>query len=347
MATFSETTVPFFPQVRLRRLRYHPQLREMIREHRLHVSDFVLPLFIYEGQGIRRPIRSMPGHFQISVDQLEQELQEIKRLEIPAVILFGIPKHKDENGSSALAANSVIVQAIQQIKHHMPELVVISDVCFCEYTSHGHCGVLSKGVHPGWDVDNDRTLALLAEQAVLHAKAGADIIAPSGMMDGMVLAIRQGLDKAGFIEIPILSYAVKFASSFYGPFREAAEGAPQFGNRQTYQIDPANGLQSVREAALDVAEGADMLMVKPAQSYLDIIYRVKQAFPGLPLAAYQVSGEFSMLKAAAQNGWLDETTAMLESLISIKRAGADLIITYFAKAAALYLQTHALSCDGG
>ncbi|OGO93084.1 MAG: delta-aminolevulinic acid dehydratase [Coxiella sp. RIFCSPHIGHO2_12_FULL_44_14] len=337
MTTLLETKTSGFPNVRMRRLRYHPQLRQMISEHRLHVSDFVLPLFIYEGEGVRNPIRSMPGHFQISLDQLEQELLEIKRLHIRAVILFGIPKQKDDTGSHALTTDSVIAQAIRKIKQHLPDLIVISDVCFCEYTSHGHCGVLYQRASQTLDVHNDETLALLAKQAVVHAKAGADIIAPSGMMDGMVAAIRIGLDTAGFNEIPILSYAIKFASSFYGPFREAAEGAPQFGDRKTYQMDPANALQSLREAALDVMEGADMLMVKPAQSYLDIIYRVKQQFPGLPLVAYQVSGEFAMLKAAAQNGWLDETTAMLESLIAIKRAGADIIITYFAKTVAEYL----------
>lgn len=321
----------YFPTVRMRRLRHHPQVRQLITEHRLHMNNLVLPLFLYEGSEIRRPIRSMPGHYQLSIDQLDQELLELQRLNIQAVMLFGIPKYKDEVGSSALSADGVIPQAIRKIKQMMPHLIVMSDVCFCEYTSHGHCGVLYERTHHGLDVNNDETLVLLAKQAMVCAEAGADIIAPSGMIDGMVAAIRQGLDQAGYSEIPILSYAIKFASCFYGPFREAAEGAPQFGDRQSYQLDPANAQQSLREAALDVAEGADMLMVKPAQAYLDIVYRVKQQFPGLPLAAYQVSGEFAMIKAAAQNGWIDENKAILESLIAIKRAGADFIITYFAK----------------
>jgi len=320
--------------VRMRRLRQHPKLRQMISEHQLSVHDLVLPLFIYEGENIRRPIRSMPGHYQLSLDQLDEELAEIEALNIPAVILFGIPKEKDVCGSSALKPEGVIPSAIRYIKSKLPHLIVISDICFCEYTSHGHCGVLSKNALGVMDVDNDATLPLLVEQAIVHARAGADIIAPSGMMDGMVHAIRQGLDHAGFSHIPILSYAIKFASSFYGPFREAAEGAPQFGDRKTYQMDPANVLQGLREAELDVAEGADMLMVKPAQNYLDVVYRVKQSFPGLPLVAYQVSGEFAMIKAASQQGWIDEQKVMLESLLAIKRAGADVIITYFAKSVA-------------
>ncbi len=319
---------------RSRRLRQNHALRELVCETRLHISDLVLPLFIREGSNIRNPISSMPGHFQLSVDRLEPELAAIKKLKIPAVILFGIPEHKDEKGSSALDENSVIVKAIQAIKNHSPELLVISDLCFCEYTSHGHCGVLHKKPNKAVDVDNDKTLPLLAEQAVLHAKAGADIIAPSGMMDGMVAVIRDSLDAAGFCETPILSYAVKYASGFYGPFREAAEGAPQFGDRKTYQMNPANARKALIEADQDVKEGADMLMVKPAQSYLDVIYRVKQQFPSVPLGAYQVSGEFAMIKAAAEKGWLDEKTVMMESLLSIKRAGADFIITYFAKQAA-------------
>lgn len=323
--------------VRLRRLRQQPMLRRMLSEHRLSVQDLILPLFIYEGEGIRRPIRSMPGHFQLSIDQLAPELAEIQRLGIPAVMLFGIPREKDAQGLVALNPEGVIPAAIRYLKQQLPELLVISDLCFCEYTSHGHCGVLAPTPAGSLDVDNDATLPLLAQQAVVHAQAGADVIAPSGMMDGMVRAIRTGLDQAGYSRVPILSYAVKFASGFYGPFREAAEGAPQFGDRKTYQMDPANAAQALREAATDVAEGADMLMVKPAQHYLDVIYRVKQQFPGVPLAAYQVSGEFAMLKAAAQQGWLDEPTVMLESLLALKRAGADLIITYFAKSAAALL----------
>lgn len=333
-----ELDKPLALPVRLRRLRQQPVLRQMLSEHRLSVHDFILPLFIYEGEGIRRPIRSMPGHYQLSIDQLDAEIDEIQRLGIPAVILFGIPRDKDPEGRVALHSHGVIPAAIRYIKQRAPALVVISDLCFCEYTSHGHCGILSTNRHGQPDLDNDATLPLLAEQALVHAQAGADIIAPSGMLDGMVATIRRALDHAGYTSVPILSYAVKFASGFYGPFREAAEGAPQFGDRKTYQMDPANALQALREAAIDVAEGADMLMVKPAQHYLDVIYRVKQQFPGVPLAAYQVSGEFAMIKAAAQQGWLDESTVMLESLLALKRAGADLLITYFAKSAAALLQ---------
>ena len=324
---------PRTPANRLRRLRQQQNIRSLITEHRLHVSDLVLPLFIRAGNSIKNPILSMPGHFQLSVDYLESELEEIQKLNIPAVILFGIPAYKDEQGSSALLQDGVIPQAIRQIKKLMPDLIVISDLCFCEYTSHGHCGVLNKN----GDVDNDPTLHLLVQQALVHAKAGADIIAPSGMMDGMVNAIRTGLDVAGYHEVTILSYAVKYASAFYGPFREAAEGAPQFGDRKTYQKDPANAAQALREAKLDMKEGADMLMVKPAQNYLDIIYRIKNNFPGVPLGAYQVSGEFAMIKAAAEKGWLDEEKVMLETLLAIKRAGADFIITYFAKQTAALL----------
>lgn len=334
---YSKVSPPVHLTTRLRRMRASSAMRAMIRETHLQASDFILPLFIREGHNIQKPISSMPGHSQFSVDQLDKELVEIQRLQIPAVILFGIPEHKDEMGGAALQANNVIVQAIKKIKQRCPELLVISDVCCCEYTSHGHCGVL-HAKNAMMDVDNDGTLPLLVQQAVLHADAGADIIAPSGMMDGMVAALRTGLDQHGHSELPILSYAVKYASSFYGPFREAAEGAPQFGDRKTYQMDPANANEALREAQLDLDEGADMLMVKPAQSYLDIIYRVKQAHPSIPLCAYQVSGEFAMIKAAAANGWIDESKVMLESLLSIKRAGADFMITYFAKQAAQLIQ---------
>jgi porphobilinogen synthase len=321
-----------FPAARMRRLRHPANLRALVREHRIAVENLVLPLFIKEGRGIKNPIRSLAGHYQFSLDCLREEIQQIVQLRIPAVILFGIPLHKDATGSAALAANGVIQSAIAAIKEWAPELVVISDLCFCEYTDHGHCGVIAHHRQGEVIVDNDATLELLAAQAVSHARAGADVIAPSGMMDGMVQTIRRGLDQHGFSQIPILSYAVKYASAFYGPFREAAgSGAPQHGGRQTYQMDPANAQNGIREAELDVAEGADMLMVKPAHTYLDMIFRIKQRFPALPLAAYHVSGEYAMIKAAAKEGWIEEDRAMLEALIAIKRAGADFMITYYAK----------------
>ena len=320
------------PKIRMRRLRHPANLRALVRENRLSVDNLVLPLFIKEGRDIKNPINSLTGHYQFSIDRLREEIQEISDLNIPAVILFGIPSHKDSQGSSALSSHGVIQSAIAAIKEWAPELVVISDLCFCEYTDHGHCGVIASHQRGEVIVDNDATLSLLAQQAISHARAGADIIAPSGMMDGMVQAIRHGLDQNGFMQIPILSYAVKYASAFYGPFREAAgSGAPQHGGRQTYQMDPANAQNGIREAELDVEEGADMLMVKPAHTYLDMIYRIKQRFPAIPLGAYHVSGEYAMIKAAAAQGWIDEERAMLESLIAIKRAGADFIITYYAK----------------
>ena len=319
---------PGFPVSRGRRLRRTPQLRSLLQENTITVSDLVLPLFIKAGHNIKNPISSMPGHFQLSLDHLSAEIEEIKQLNIPAVILFGIPEKKDAMGSVALDDNGIVQQAIKLIKKIAPELLVISDVCFCEYTDHGHCGVINADSQT---VDNDKTLELLGIQAVSHARAGADIIAPSGMMDGMVKTIRAALDEHYFQDKPILSYAVKYASAFYGPFRDAAEGAPQFGDRKTYQMNPANANEALREAALDVAEGADMLMVKPAQNYLDMIYRVKQRFPELPLCAYQVSGEFAMIKAAGEKNWINEKAVMMESLLAIKRAGADFIITYFAK----------------
>ncbi len=317
-----------FPVSRARRLRRTPHLRSLLQENAVTVADLVLPLFIKAGNNIKNPISSMPGHFQLSLDHLSAEIEEIKQLNIPAVILFGIPEKKDAMGSGALDDNGIIQQSIKLIKKIAPELLVITDLCFCEYTDHGHCGVINLD---NQTVDNDKTLELLAKQAVSHARAGADIIAPSGMMDGMVKTIRAALDENHFHDIPILSYAVKYASSFYGPFRVAVEGVPQFGDRRTYQMNPANANEALREAALDVAEGADMLMVKPAQNYLDIIYRVKQQFPALPMCAYQVSGEFAMIKAAGEKNWIDEKAAMMESLLAIKRAGADFIITYFAK----------------
>ncbi len=321
---------PGFPNLRMRRLRQHPALRELVRETEVSVRDLILPLFVRTGTNTRQPIGSMPGHAQLSVDLLADEVREVADLGIPAVILFGIPQWKDMTGSAASRDDGVVQQAIGKIKSAAPDLLVITDLCFCEYTDHGHCGVVvERGGRS--DVDNDATLELLVQQAVSHAKAGADVIAPSGMMDGMVAAIRRGLDAAGFEQTPILSYAAKYASAFYGPFREAAESAPQFGDRRSYQMDPGNAREALREVALDLAEGADLIMVKPALSYLDVLCRVKQAHPEVPLCAYNVSGEYSMVKAAAANGWLDEQRTTLEILTSIKRAGAEMIITYAAK----------------
>jgi porphobilinogen synthase len=319
-----------FPQLRMRRLRQHPALRELVRETELTVRDLILPLFVRAGSNSRQPIASMHGQAQLSIDLLADEVREIADLGIPGVILFGIPSSKDKSGSAASRDDGVVQQAIRKVNEMSRDLLVITDLCFCEYTDHGHCGIVTdRGGRS--DVDNDATLELLAQQAVSHSKAGADVIAPSGMMDGMVAAIRKGLDAAGYEQTPILSYAAKYASAFYGPFREAAESAPQFGDRSSYQMDPGNAREALREVALDLAEGADLVMVKPALSYLDVICRVKQAHPEVPLCAYNVSGEYSMVKAAAANGWLDEQRTTLEILTSIKRAGADMIITYSAK----------------
>ncbi len=326
-----------FPSTRLRRLRRHPQLRELVRETSLSPKDFILPLFVRHGQNQKVPIGSMPGHFQLSVDQLADEIKEIRSCGIPGVVLFGIPEHKDSTGSDARSDHGIVQQAIHEIKSVDDSLLVITDVCYCEFTDHGHCGVLA-GNHGLIDVDNDATLAILQDQAVSHARAGADMVAPSGMMDGMIEAMRLALDESGFSHLPIMSYAAKYCSGFYGPFREAAESTPQSGNRATYQMDPANSNEALREVALDVAEGADILMVKPALSYLDIINRVKEAYQELPLAAYNVSGEFAMVKAAAANGWIDEQRVTLEILTSIRRAGADMIITYHAKEASRWLE---------
>jgi porphobilinogen synthase len=322
---------------RPRRLRRTPALRRMVRETTLSVDHLIAPLFVAAGSGIVRPIRSMPGYAQLSVDQLDLEINEIAELQIPAVLLFGIPAHKDPIGSSGWDPEGPVPQAIRAIKQRAPQLTVIADVCVCEYTSHGHCGILAEAPGSG-DVLNDPTLDILARCAVAYADAGADIVAPSAMMDGQVAAIRSALDAAGHTQVAILSYAAKFASAFYGPFREAAESTPAFGDRRAYQMDPANGREALREVDLDVAEGADMIMVKPAGTYLDIISAVRQRYH-LPLAAYQVSGEYAMIKAAAQLGWLDERRAALESLIAIRRAGADMIITYFAKDAARWIAT--------
>jgi porphobilinogen synthase len=321
----------FQPVYRPRRLRANENIRRMVRETKLSPDDFIYPLFVTHGKGVKKEISSMPGNYQQSIDNLVKDCEEVKGLGIPAVILFGIPEHKDEVGSEAYSDEGIVQHAIKAIKNRLPELIVITDVCLCEYTSHGHCGVIKSGV-----VQNDATLELLAREALSHAKAGADMVAPSDMMDGRVAAIREVLDGHGFHDTPIMSYAAKYASSFYGPFREAAESTPQFGDRRSYQMDAPNSREAMREVALDIDEGADIVMVKPALSYLDIIYQVKQQF-NLPVAAYNVSGEFSIIKAAAKMGWIDGERAMMESLISIKRAGADIILTYFAKEAAALL----------
>jgi len=320
-----------FPQYRPRRLRRNENLRRMVRETFLRIDDLIYPLFVQPGKGIKELISSMPDNYRFSIDELVKEIKDIYKLGIPAIILFGIPEKKDELGTEAYAKDGIIQRAIKAIKDSVPEIIVITDVCLCEYTSHGHCGVIKNG-----QIDNDATLELLAKEAVSHAEAGADMVAPSDMMDGRVKAIREALDRSGFSHIPIMSYAVKYASAFYGPFREAAESAPQFGDRRSYQMDPPNAREALREAELDVGEGADIIMVKPALPYLDIIYRVRQAI-NRPIAAYNVSGEFSMLKAAIANGWLEEKRVVLEALTSIKRAGADLILTYFAKEIATWL----------
>jgi porphobilinogen synthase len=327
---------------RPRRLRATPAIRAMVRETELNARDFIYPLFVRHGEG-RSEIRSMPGVSQLSVAESVREAEAAAKLGVNAVILFGIPKAKDPIGLENFAEDGIVQQAIRAIKKEIPEMVVVTDVCLCEYTDHGHCGILNTGEHfhtglPEGYVLNDETLIVLAKVAISHANCGADIVAPSGMMDGMVTAIRDGLDLASYENLPILSYAVKYASSFYGPFRDAAEGAPKFGDRKSHQMDPANVREALREAAIDVEEGADMLMVKPALAYLDVIRVVKDAFPELPMAAYNVSGEYSMIKAAAANGWVDEEKVTLETLTAIKRAGADLIITYHALDAAKWIK---------
>jgi porphobilinogen synthase len=329
---------------RPRRLRMLPGVREMVRETRLAASNFVLPLFVVHGRGVRNPVSSMPGVFQMSVDLLGAEAKRAASLGIPAILLFGVPAAKDPQGTEGFAADGIIQKAVAEIKERCPETVVVTDVCMCEYTDHGHCGILNTGgarrpvpALPEGALLNDATLETLARIALSHAHAGADVVAPSGMIDGMVRAIRGALDSGGHTHVPIMSYAVKYASSFYGPFREAAQGAPKFGDRRSHQMDPANAREALREAALDVEEGTDFLMVKPALPYLDVIYMLRERFPGYPLAAYNVSGEYAMLKAAAAQGWLNERAAVLETLTSIRRAGADLIITYHAKEAAEWL----------
>jgi porphobilinogen synthase len=321
-----------FPVNRLRRLRKNENIRRLVRENHLLVDDLIYPIFIEDGKDIKKEIPSMPGIFRWSLDRVNEELDEVVNLGIPAVLLFGIPSHKDEVGSDTWNEEGIIQRAIRHIKKHYPNLYVITDVCFCEYTSHGHCGVLHDH-----DVDNDLTLENTKKQVVSHAKAGADMVAPSGMMDGVVKTIREALDEAGYKHIPIMAYSAKYASSYYGPFREAADSAPAFGDRRTYQMDPANRREALREVAIDIEEGADIVMVKPALSYLDIIRDLRNTF-NVPIAAYNVSGEYSMIKAAGKLGWIDEKKVMLETLISIKRAGADIIITYFAKEVAKMLK---------
>jgi porphobilinogen synthase len=317
-----------FPEVRLRRLRRSERIRGLVRETGLRVADFLYPIFVRPGKGVRIPISSMVGQFQLSIDQVIEEVKETEALGIPGVILFGIPERKDDLGSEAYSEDGIVQRAVRAIKEEFPDFLVITDVCLCGYTNHGHCGVV-EGDH----ILNDPTLELLAKQALSHARAGADMVAPSDMMDGRVAAIRKALDENGFSEIAILAYSAKFASSFYGPFREAAESAPQFGDRRSYQMDFANAREAMREVRLDIQEGADIIMVKPALPYLDVITRVREAFD-IPVAAYNVSGEYAMIKAAAQLGWIDGERAMMECLLSIKRAGADFIVTYFAKEAA-------------
>jgi porphobilinogen synthase len=320
-----------FPQVRLRRLRRTEALRQMVRETRLEIANLIYPLFVTQGKEVRQAIEAMPGIFRFSVDKLLEEVEEVASLGIPAVLLFGLPEAKDEVGSGAYETKGIVQQAVRAIKEARPELVVMVDVCLCEYTSHGHCGVVIDG-----EVDNDKTLELLARTALSLAEAGADIVAPSAMMDGMVAGIRTKLDENSYQRIPIMSYTAKYASAFYGPFREAAECAPQFGDRRSYQMDPANVREALREVEQDIQEGTDIIMVKPALSYLDVLSRVRAAF-NHPLAAYNVSGEYSMVKAAAQNSWIDEKDVVLEILTAIKRAGADMIITYHAKEVARWL----------
>ena len=313
-----------FPIHRPRRLRLNGIIRSMVRETHLTPEDFIYPMFVTFGKGVKKKISSMPGCFQQSVDGIVKEAEQVYKLGIPAVLLFGIPEHKDESGSEAYSPKGVVQKAVKAIKDKVPELVVITDVCLCEYMSHGHCGIVKKG-----KILNDPTLELLAKEALSHVKAGADIVAPSDMMDGRVSAIRDILDANGFEDIPIMSYSAKYASAFYSPFREAAESTPQFGDRRTYQMDPSNRREAIKEVALDIEEGADIVMVKPAMCYLDIISDIKDTFD-VPVAAYNVSGEYSMVKAAAKLGWIDEKRIMMEILTSIKRAGADLILTYFA-----------------
>jgi porphobilinogen synthase len=329
---------PAFPTTRLRRLRYHPAIRRLAQEVQLAPANLILPLFVRSGHNLRQPISSMPGHAQITPDLLPAALEEVQQLGLGGVILFGIPAEKDATGSDSTSDGGIVQQALAIAKKSAPNVLVVTDVCFCEYTDHGHCGAINERTGRV-DVDNDATLELIAAQALSHARAGADMVAPSGMMDGMIGAIRTRLDGAGFSHLPIMSYAAKYASGFYGPFREAAESTPQFGDRRSYQMDPAAAAaQALREVELDLSEGADIVMVKPALAYLDIIRDVRESFPGVPVAAYNVSGEFSMVKAAAERGWIDERAVALESLLAMRRAGASILLTYWAKQAAGWLR---------
>ncbi|MCI0548342.1 MAG: porphobilinogen synthase [Candidatus Rokubacteria bacterium] len=321
-----------YPVYRPRRLRESPLLRQMVRETVLRVDDLMLPLFAVHGRGVREPIPSMPGQSRLSIDELLKECKDAASMGIPAVLLFGIPQEKDPRGTEAYADDGIIQQAVRAVKETIPDLLVVTDVCLCEYTSHGHCGVVEDG-----RIRNDPTLELLARTAVSHVEAGADMVAPSDMMDGRVAALREALDEGGYQETPVMAYSAKYASAFYGPFREAADSTPQFGDRRSYQMDPANSVEAMREVALDVDEGADIVMVKPALAYLDVLARVKSEF-GLPVAAYSVSGEYAMIKAAGRLGWIDEERAMMEVLTGIRRAGADIVITYFAKDAARLIE---------
>jgi len=335
---FGREDIMGFPKQRLRRLRQNENIRRLIRETHLSIDNLIMPLFVRMGKGIKQPIPSMPGNYQMSIDKLVEEVKILEGLGILGIILFGIPDKKDEMGSDAHSDEGIIQKAIIAIKKEAKGILVITDVCMCEYTSHGHCGFVKRDERTGhFDVDNDMTLQLLAKEAVSHARAGADIIAPSDMMDGRVGAIRQGLDEAGFEHIPIMAYSAKYASGFYGPFRDAAESTPGFGDRSSYQMDPHNANEALREVSLDIEEGADIIMVKPALAYLDIIRMIKDKF-NYPVAAYNVSGEFSIVKAAAENGWIDERRVALEILTGIKRAGADIILTYWAKDAAQWLK---------
>ena len=316
---------------RFRRLRYNSTVRDMVRETVLTKNDLIYPLFVVPGKNVKNPVKSMPGVFQLSVDKLVEECKEVRDLGIPAIILFGIPEHKDEKGSEAYDPNGIVQKAIREIKKEINDLLVITDVCLCEYTSHGHCGILA-----GEEILNDETISVLAKEAVSHVEAGADMVAPSDMMDGRVLAIRKALDYKGYLKIPIMSYAAKYSSGYYGPFRDAAESAPAFGDRRSHQMDIGNINEALREVEADIEEGADIVMVKPAGPYLDVIRKVKERF-GMPTAAYQVSGEYAMIKAAGLNGWIDEERVMIESLTAIKRAGADMFLTYFAKDTASWI----------
>ncbi|KGL49930.1 porphobilinogen synthase [Porphyromonas cangingivalis] len=323
-----------YPEVRLRRLRSSANMRDLVRETRLHPSDFIHPLFVVHGEGIRKEISSLPGQYHLSVDELVKECRELYDLGVKSVMLFGIPAHKDATGSEALHDTGIVQQGLRALTEALPDMITVADICMCEYTDHGHCGILH-----GHEVDNDETVKYLVQQSVSMARCGAKMIAPSDMMDGRIAAIRKGLDEAGFSHIPIMSYASKFSSAFYGPFRIAADSAPSFGDRRGYQMDPANGREALREIEQDILEGADIIMVKPALAYLDILHEASQRYD-LPMAAYHVSGEYAMIKAAAEKGWIDHDRVMMESLLSIRRAGAKIILTYFAKEAAQYLRNN-------